>query len=81
MPEPSRQQRLGTKIEEYVRTVRLWTRRMNFSLHRLALAAGLSPGTLRNMFDEDWNPRLETLVALERFIRRYTEDLQHRAKI
>ena len=36
--------------------------------HKLALECNLSPSTLRYMFEEKWNPRYDTLLAVSRHI-------------
>ena len=38
----------------------------------LARAAGLHPNSLRNLDEDDWNPKAETLIKLERFMVRGT---------
>lgn len=48
-----------TRIREHARTR---------SLRSLASEAGIHDGSLRRLGSEDWNPRLQTLRALERVV-------------
>jgi hypothetical protein len=69
----------STKIEEYLAAVQTWTAKQGFTPQALAHGAGLDPDSLKCMLADDWNPRYETLCAIERFIRRYTECLRIQA--
>jgi hypothetical protein len=69
----------STKIEEYLAAIQTWTAKQGFTPQALAHAAGLDPDILKDMLTEDWNPRFDTLRAIEQFIRRYTEDLRIQA--
>ena len=48
-------------IDQLIQTVRADAKRHSMTPTELALAAGLSAKTLRNMFGKGWNPRAQTL--------------------
>ena len=48
-------------IDQLIQTVRADAKRHSMTPTELALAAGLSAKTLRNMFCKGWNPRAQTL--------------------
>jgi hypothetical protein len=73
-PQPEAVKQL--KIDEYITAVREWTVRYGFTPHGLAVAVGLAPGTLRYMFEDDWNPRSDTLRRLEIFMRTHTQQVR-----
>ncbi len=60
---------MQTRIEESIERVRAWVRRTGQKQATVAKRATLSPGTLRDMFMDGWNPRATTLWAVENLIR------------
>lgn len=61
----------ATRIEAYVTSLRKWAHFYQYNPYRLAKDMGVSPGYLRNMFKDNWNPTYETLRLIEQFIQNY----------
>lgn len=59
---------MKTRIEESIERIRAWVHRTGHKQATVAKRARLSPGTLRDMFEDDWNPRATTLRAVENLI-------------
>lgn len=56
-------------IDEYIESIRDWANEHQISPHGLATDTGLSPGTLRNMKEADWNPTVSTLREIDAYIK------------
>ena len=52
-------------IDKYLAKIRGKARRKGISRFRLALSAGISENGLKDLWDEDWAPRITTLRKLE----------------
>lgn len=68
---------MRTRIEESIERVRTWVDQTGLKQATVAARAGLSKGSLRSMFEDDWNPRATTLWAVENLIPANSEELNH----
>ncbi len=62
------------RIDQYLDSIRNWAIKNGFNRYALATTLGMSPSALRDMFQETWNPKVETLRLMENFILEHTEE-------
>lgn len=56
--------------EQNITRIRDYRHHKGWSVSKFAAEAGLGESTIRKLDDDDWNPTLETITALERVIPR-----------
>lgn len=61
-------------IDRRLNAIRAWMHYNGVTPHRIALATDLSPGALRDVFKDTWNPKTSTLRAIEQFIEDYQSE-------
>ncbi len=64
-------------MKKLITRIRAFSKQPGWSPHALAVAAGISPWTLRDMHQPDWNPTKKTLEACERFINTHQKELKN----
>jgi len=55
-------------VNDSIQRIRAFAASMKWSRNRIATEAGIAESTIRNIFEDDWNPRVETLRQLEKVI-------------
>lgn len=58
-------------IDRRLNAIRAWMHYNGVTPHRIATATDLSPGALRDIFKDSWNPKTSTLRVIEQFIEDY----------
>lgn len=58
----------ATGVDRSIERVRAFVQAQGWSVYRAAAEAGLSGNALAGMFRANWNPRVETLRAVEQLI-------------
>lgn len=66
-------------IDRRLNAIRAWMHYNGVTPHRISLATGLSPGALRDVFKDTWNPKTSTLRVIEQFIEDYRAELRRQA--
>ncbi len=67
-------------IEKTINRIRSFRKSMEWSVNKLTRKAGLLPGVLRHMDNDNWNPQAETLKAIEVVIPKDFEVMQEAKK-